>query len=122
CIELRPDRWVTGVPQPTHQGYPCASAVLVNALLRYARCPPVSSVSCLTSPASGAAVESLMNTRVRMEFLLLWIDEMDDALGALRHMAPRILGLLLALALFATTGFGLVLAPHVTLTALAVVL
>jgi len=57
-----------------------------------------------------------------MEFLLLWIDEMDDALGALRHMAPRIVGLLLALALFATTGFGLALAPHVTLTALAVVL
>jgi len=57
-----------------------------------------------------------------MEFLLLWIDEMDDALGALRHMASRILGLILALALFAATGFGLVLAPHVTLAALAVLL
>lgn len=57
-----------------------------------------------------------------MEFLLLWIDEMDDALGALRHLASRILGLLLALALFASTGFGLVLAPHLTFAALAVLL
>lgn len=57
-----------------------------------------------------------------MEFLLLWIDEMDDVWGALRHLAPRILGLLLALALFAASGFGLVLAPHLTVAALAVVL
>ena len=57
-----------------------------------------------------------------MEFLLQWIDEMDDALGALRHLAPRILGLLLALVLFAASGFGLVLAPHLTVAALAVVL
>lgn len=57
-----------------------------------------------------------------MEFLLLWIDEMDDAVGALRHLAPRVAGLLLALALFAITGFGLVLVPHVTLAALAVLL
>ncbi len=57
-----------------------------------------------------------------MEFLLLWVDEMDDALGALRHLAPRIAGLLLALALFAASGFGLALAPHVTLAALSVLL
>ena len=44
-----------------------------------------------------------------MEFLLLWADELDDALAVLRHYAPRILGLLAALALFAATGFALVL-------------
>ncbi len=26
-----------------------------------------------------------------MEFLLLWADNLDDALGALRHLAPKIL-------------------------------
>lgn len=57
-----------------------------------------------------------------MEFLLLWIDELDDAVGAARHLAPRLLGLLVACALFAATGFGLVLAPHLTACALAVVL
>jgi hypothetical protein len=57
-----------------------------------------------------------------MEFLLLWADELDDALAVLRHYAPRILGLLLALALFAATGFALVFAPHVTLAAFAVIL
>jgi hypothetical protein len=57
-----------------------------------------------------------------MEFLLLWADELDDALAVLRHYAPRILGLLLALGLFAATGFALVFAPHVTLAALAVIL
>lgn len=46
-----------------------------------------------------------------MEFLLLWVDELDDALGALRHLAPRIAGFLTALALFAATGCALVLAP-----------
>ena len=40
----------------------------------------------------------------------------------LRHYAPRILGLIAALALFAATGFALVLAPHVTLAAFAVIL
>jgi hypothetical protein len=57
-----------------------------------------------------------------MEFLLQWADELDDALGVLRHYAPRIIGLLAALALFAATGFALVHAPHVTLTVFAVVL
>jgi hypothetical protein len=56
-----------------------------------------------------------------MEFLLLWVDDLDDAIGALRHLAPRILGLLFAIALFAATGFALVAAPHVTLPVLAVV-
>ena len=54
-----------------------------------------------------------------MEFLLLWVDELDDALGAVRHLAPRIVGFLIALALFAATGFALVLAPEITLAALS---
>lgn len=56
-----------------------------------------------------------------MEFLLQWADELDDVLAVLRHYAPRIVGLLAALALFAATGFALVLAPHVTLAAFAVI-
>jgi hypothetical protein len=57
-----------------------------------------------------------------MEFLLLWIDDLDDAMGALRHLAPKILGLLFALALFATTGLALSLAPQATLALAALVL
>jgi predicted tellurium resistance membrane protein TerC len=57
-----------------------------------------------------------------MEFLLQWVDELDDALAVLRHYAPRIIGLLAALALFAATGFALVHVPHVTLGVFAVVL
>jgi hypothetical protein len=54
-----------------------------------------------------------------MEFILLWIDELDDAIGALRHLAPKILGFLLAIGLFAVTGFALVLAPQTTLAIIA---
>ena len=57
-----------------------------------------------------------------MEFLLLWADNLDDAIGALRHLAPKILGFFCALALFAGTGFALILAPQVTLAVLAVTL
>ena len=57
-----------------------------------------------------------------MEFLLLWADDLDDALAVLRHYAPRILGLIAALALFAATGFALILAPHVTLAVFAALL
>lgn len=57
-----------------------------------------------------------------MEFLLLWIDDLDDALGALRHLAPRILGFLAAAALFAATGVALAFAPHIALTLIAIVL
>lgn len=57
-----------------------------------------------------------------MEFLLLWIDDLDDTLGALRHLAPKILGFLAATALFAATGFALVLAPHITLIVIAAAL
>jgi hypothetical protein len=54
-----------------------------------------------------------------MEFLLLWADELDDALGALRHLAPKIIGSIMALLLFAATGFALVLAPETTLLVIA---
>jgi len=57
-----------------------------------------------------------------MEILLLWADELDDALAVLRHYAARILGLFVAIALFAATGFALMYAPHVTLAVFAVVL
>jgi hypothetical protein len=50
-----------------------------------------------------------------MEFLLLWADNLDDALCALRHLAPKILGFITAFALFAATGFALVLAPQAAL-------
>jgi Flp pilus assembly protein TadB len=57
-----------------------------------------------------------------MEFLLLWIDDLDDALGALRHLAPQIAGFFLAVALFALTGLALVVAPHTTLAIAGLVL
>ena len=46
-----------------------------------------------------------------MEFLLLWADELDDALAALRHLLPGIFSFLLAATLFVATGFAVVLAP-----------
>ena len=57
-----------------------------------------------------------------MEFLLLWIDDLDDALGALRHLAPKILGFLFALLLFTATGLALSLAPQATLAIVGLVL
>ena len=57
-----------------------------------------------------------------MEFLLLWADNVDDALCALRHLAPKILSFVAAFALFALTGFALVLAPQATLAAIGLVL
>ena len=57
-----------------------------------------------------------------MEFLLLWWDNLDDALCAARHKASNILGFLLAFALFALTGFALVLAPQATLAAIGLML
>lgn len=56
-----------------------------------------------------------------MEFLLLWIDELDDAMGALRHLAPKILGFILAAALFVATVLAFSLASQTTLGVLAVV-
>jgi hypothetical protein len=57
-----------------------------------------------------------------MEFLLLWADNLDDALCALRHLAPKILSFVAAFALFALTGFALALAPHATLAVIGLVL
>jgi hypothetical protein len=57
-----------------------------------------------------------------MEFLLLWVDELDDALAVLRHLAPRLLGLVAAFGLFAATGFALSRAPQAMLFVLAVCL
>lgn len=50
-----------------------------------------------------------------MEFLLLWADEIDDAMGVLRHLAPRALGLILAAMLLLATAVALTLAPELTL-------
>jgi hypothetical protein len=55
-----------------------------------------------------------------MEFLLLWVDDLDDALCALRHLAPKILGFAFAVALFAATGYALLSAPHLAFAALLV--
>lgn len=57
-----------------------------------------------------------------MEFLLLWADNLDDALGALRHLAPKILGFIAAFALFTATGFALVLAPQAALGIIGLIL
>jgi len=57
-----------------------------------------------------------------MEFLLLWADNFDDAVHAVRHLAPRLLGLLLAILLFVVTGFALILAPQVALGCIGLVL
>jgi hypothetical protein len=57
-----------------------------------------------------------------MEFLLLWVDELDDAVSTLRHLMPSIVGFLTALALFAATGAALVLAPQITVPVAGVVL
>lgn len=57
-----------------------------------------------------------------MEMFLLWADDLDDAVGALRHLAPRIVGFVIALVLFAATGFALIHAPHATLLVAAGVL
>ena len=57
-----------------------------------------------------------------MEFLLLWVDNLDDHVHAIRHLAPKIFGLLLAISLFVLTGIALVRAPHVGLAAIGLVL
>ena len=56
-----------------------------------------------------------------MEFLLLWVDDLDDAIGALRHLAPKILGFLFAVALFIGTTLAFSLAPQLTLATIAAV-
>jgi hydrogenase/urease accessory protein HupE len=55
-----------------------------------------------------------------MEFLLLWADNLDDVLGALRHLWPQVVDFFTATLLFAMTGFGLMLATQATVAAVAV--
>jgi hypothetical protein len=57
-----------------------------------------------------------------MEFFLQWADELDDLMGLVRHFAPKILAFIVAVALFALTGFALLLAPGVTLAIIGLVL
>ena len=57
-----------------------------------------------------------------MEFLLLWVDDLDDAVGALRHLAPKILGFLCAVLLFVGTALAFSLAPQAMLAVLGAVL
>lgn len=57
-----------------------------------------------------------------MEFLLLWADNFDDAVHAVRHLAPKLLGLVFAASLFALTGFALIRAPHIALACIGLVL
>lgn len=57
-----------------------------------------------------------------MEFLLLWMDELDDAISTLRHLLPSIVGLLVAVVLFIATGVALMLAPQIVVPLAAVAL
>lgn len=57
-----------------------------------------------------------------MEFLLLWADNLDDAVGAIRHLWPQVVDFFTAALLFAMTGFALVMAPQSTLIGVAVLL
>ena len=57
-----------------------------------------------------------------MEFLLLWVDELDDAVGTLRHLAPKIVGFLFAIVLFLGMALAFSLAPQTTLGVVTVVL
>lgn len=55
-----------------------------------------------------------------MENLLLVLDELDDAVATARHLAPRLLGFLAALALFGLTVLSFLFLPKLTLGALGV--
>jgi len=57
-----------------------------------------------------------------MEFLLRWADDLDDALGALRHLWPQVVDFITATLLFVMTGFSLMIATQATALALAVLL
>lgn len=57
-----------------------------------------------------------------MENLLLVLDEFDDAVATARHLAPRLLGFLAALALFSLTVLSFLLLPKVTLVAAGVLM
>ena len=57
-----------------------------------------------------------------MEFLLLWADDLDDVLGALRHLWPQVVDFITATLLFVTTVFGLMLATQATVFAVVALL
>lgn len=57
-----------------------------------------------------------------MEDWLLVLDELDDAVAAARHMAPRLLGFIAALALFSLTVLSFLFLPKVTLAVAGVLL
>lgn len=57
-----------------------------------------------------------------MEFLLLWIDELDDLVGVVRHIAPKLLALLWALLSFLMTVLAFTLAPQVMLGTMGLLL
>ncbi len=46
-----------------------------------------------------------------MEFLLQWADDLDDALSALGHMAPRVTGAIIGLVMLVASTLALVLLP-----------
>lgn len=46
-----------------------------------------------------------------MEFLLQWADDLDDALSALGHMAPRVTGVIIGAVMLVASILALVLLP-----------
>lgn len=46
-----------------------------------------------------------------MEFLLQWADDLDDALSALGHMAPRVTGAIIGVVMLVASVLSLVLLP-----------
>lgn len=55
-----------------------------------------------------------------MENLLLVLDEIDDVVGAARHIAPYLLGFLFAVALFCATVAAFLFIPRVTVACIGV--
>ena len=55
-----------------------------------------------------------------MENLLLVLDEIDDAVGAARHIAPYLFGFLFAIALFCATVMAFLYIPRVTVACVGV--
>jgi hypothetical protein len=47
-----------------------------------------------------------------MEILLLWIDELDDAVGVLRHLAPKLLAFLGTVAVLAGAAYAVRWVPQ----------
>ena len=57
-----------------------------------------------------------------MDNILLVLDEVDDIVATARHLAPRLLGFLAALAVFGLTVLSFLFLPKLTLGALGVLL